>query len=128
MNSNTAGNSAEARHRTAMEQAIYDPDFRRRIRRLDTDALAEMGYRPPGDGVEFKVTTSTRDTTYLVLGDMSKDERIGMDELGKIQAAGGPRGMGCASTLGTASSVSSISGTLSTTTTAGSAATASTRD
>ena len=115
--------------KNAINEAIHDPEFRRRLRRLDADALAEVGYQKSGGGVEFKVTTATHDTFYLVLGDMSgePDEgHIEMQYLSQIQ--GGAPGMGTASSVGSGGTLSSIPVTLSTVGSAGTAGTASSRD
>ena len=121
MNSGIARRDAK----NAISEAVHDPEFRRRVRRLDADALAEIGYRKPGGGVEFKVTTSTHDTLYLVLGDTSEEPEEGQIEMEYLrQIQGGASGTNTASTAGTSGSWGCICTTVSTLGSAGSASTA----
>ena len=121
MNSGTTRRDA----RNAINEAIHDPDFRRRVRRLDADALAEIGYQKRGEEVEFKVVTATHDTYYLALGDTSEEQEEHID-LSQIQ--GGARALGTASTVGSAGTVSSVPFCILSASSGGSAGTASTRD
>jgi len=100
---------------------MQDPAFRSRVRRLDDDALAELGYRPmPGGGpdigdLEFKVVTSRSDTTFVPLPKIADDAALTDADLLQLQAAGA----GTVSSVGSAGSLGTITSTLSTVGSAG---------
>lgn len=98
---------------------MQDPDFRARIRQLDAAALAELGYQPgPGDpavAFEFKVVTSTGDTTFVPLPKIADDAALTDADLVQLQAAGA----GTVSSVGSAGCIGTITSTLSTVGSAG---------
>jgi len=102
---------------------MQDPAFRSRVRRLDANALAELGYRPgpggfPGVDVadlEFKVVTSNRDTTFVPLPKIADDAALSDADLMQLQAAGA----GTVSSIGSAGSVGTLTTTISTVGSAG---------
>ncbi|MDD9884263.1 MAG: hypothetical protein OXU62_06995 [Gammaproteobacteria bacterium] len=130
MNTQTAHTDAPAPGEAARFLArLQDPEFRARIRQLDADALAELGYRPaagaapPGPGgthgtgadIEFKVVTSRRDTTFVPLPEIAADAALTDADLLQLQAAG----TGTVSSVGSAGSIGTLTSTLSTVGSAG---------
>jgi len=129
MNTQTAHTDAPAPGEAARFLArLQDPEFRARIRQLDADALAELGYRPaagaappgPGGGglgadIEFKVVTSRRDTTFVPLPEIAADAALTDADLLQLQAAG----TGTVSSVGSAGSIGTLTSTLSTVGSAG---------
>lgn len=119
---------------------LRDRAFRRRVRQLDPDALASLGYLTDpadlarlgvADAPAFKVVTSTRDKSYVQMPARPSDGAISPQGLAQIQAAGNTAGSassigstGTASTLGTACSTASSSTSLSSIGSAGSAGSA----
>ena len=95
----------------------HDREFRSRVRQLDPDALAEIGYEPlPGAGepLEFKVVTSTQDTVYIPMPPpMPEESEISLEDLGRISAGN------CASTAASASTISTTVGCISSASTSG---------
>jgi len=101
---------------------IQEPEFRARVRQLDAAALAELGYQPgPGElaaadaSIEFKVVTSTGDTTFVPLPKIADDAALTDADLMQLQAAGA----GTVSSVGSAGSLGTITSTLSTVGSAG---------
>ena len=129
MNIAKINQGAEALSAGVVTRLIHDPEFRRRVRQRDADALAEIGYAvsiDPGEAMEMQVVTSTQDTTYVALPLVPDDVvDIDIENLGQIQAAGDTQAPGCTSTVGSTGSFGTLSSTLSS---AGSAGTASTRE
>lgn len=130
MNTQTAHTDAPAPGEAARFLArLQDPEFRARIRQLDADALAELGYRPapgaappaphgaggPGADIEFKVVTSRRDTTFVPLPEIAADAALTDADLLQLQAAG----TGTVSSVGSAGSIGTLTSTLSTVGSAG---------
>lgn len=120
---------------------LRDCAFRRRVRQLEPDALASLGYlTDPADlanlgatdAPAFKVVTSTRDKMYVQMPARPSDGAIPPEGLAQIHAAGGNTAgsassvgsTGTASTLGTVCSTASSSTSLSSIGSAGSAGSA----
>lgn len=112
---------------------LLDPAFRRRVRRLDPDALARLGYATDsadfGDAgaPDIKVVTSTCDTMYVQLPqtpELPADGEISAQNLRHIQAAGNTAGS--ASSVASASSASTFGTLTSTASSGGSAGSAGT--
>lgn len=106
-------------------QLLHDRGFRRRVRQLDPDALASLGYQselnPAGiDG--FKVVTSTRDTMYVQMPAAPDNAAgdIALDDLQQIQAAGSAGSASSVGSAGTASTLGTVCSTASSSTSASS--------
>lgn len=120
----TTNGDDRATSAAALGKNLKDPAFRGRLRRMDAEALAAIGYRPaPGAAAEVKVVTSTRDISYVPMPPKpwAEDPRLGAAQLSQLNAAGS---VGCASSAGSTSTFGTANGTASSLSTAATAGTA----
>lgn len=108
---------------------LNDPEFRRRVRRHEPEALAQAGYRPTpeaGPVPQVKVVTSTRDISYVLLPNLDDEGAIDVADLNQIHAGGSTGSASTVGSIGSASTLSSITPCASSAGTAGSLGSAGT--